>query len=296
MYAITGITGKVGGALADALLEAGLPVRAVVREVAKGESWRARGCEVAVAEMEDAEALTRAFAGAEAAFILPPSEFDPEPGYPEARRVIGAVRAALESAHPNRVVCLSTIGADAEEDNLLTQRTLMEQSLATLSMPVTFLRPGWFIDNAAWDVASARDEGVIHSFLTPLDKRFAMVAAKDVGVAAAALIRQHWIGVRVVDLEGPARVSPNDLAEAFAAALGRPVRAESIPHQEWEALFRAQGIRNPIPRVRMLDGFNEGWIDFPANDGNRLKGNTSAAEVIAALVPVGLSALALRAD
>jgi NAD(P)H dehydrogenase (quinone) len=115
MYAITGITGKVGGALADALLEAGLPVRAVVRDGAKGEDWRARGCEIAIADMEDEGALTGAFTGAEAAFILPPSEFDPEPGYPEARRVIGAVRAALESALPNRVVCLSTIGADAEE-------------------------------------------------------------------------------------------------------------------------------------------------------------------------------------
>ena len=43
----------------------------------------------------------------------------------------------------------------------------------------------------------------------------------------------------------------------------------------------------------MLDGFNEGWIDFPANEDNRLKGNTSAAEVIAALVPVGLSSTSL---
>jgi uncharacterized protein YbjT (DUF2867 family) len=289
MYAITGITGKVGGSLADALLEAGLPVRAVVRDAAKGEGWKARGCEVAIAAMDDAEALTRAFTGVEAAFILPPPDFDPEPGYPEALRAIGAVRAALESAHPQRVVCLSTIGADAKEDNLLTQRTLMEQSLATLPIPVTFLRPGWFIDNAALDVASARDEGVIRSFLTPLDKRFAMVAATDVGATAAALLRQHWTGVRVVELEGPARVSPNDLAEAFAAALGRPVRAELVPHEEWQALFLAQGMRNPIPRIRMLDGFNEGWIDFPATDGNRLTGKTSAAEVIASLVPASLS-------
>jgi uncharacterized protein YbjT (DUF2867 family) len=289
MYAITGITGKVGGALANALLEAGLPVRAVVRDVAKGEAWRVRGCEVAIAEMEDAEALAEAFAGAEAVFILPPSDFDPEPGYPEARRVFGAVRAALESTHPNRVVCLSTIGADAEEDNLLSQRTLMEQALASLSVPVTFLRPAWFIDNAEWDVTAARDEGVIRSFLMPLDKRFAMVAAKDVGIAAAALIREHWTGVRVVELEGPARVSPNQIAEAFSTALDRPVRAEVMPHEEWQSLFLAQGIRNPVPRIRMLDGFNEGWIDFPADDANRLKGNTSAAEVIAALVSPGFS-------
>src|SRR3954469_5073954 len=138
----------------------------------------------------------------------------------------------------------------------------MEQALATLAMPITFLRPGWFLDNAAWDVASARDEGVIHSFLTPLDKRFAMVAAKDVGRTAAALIRERWQGVRVIRLEGPARVSPNDLAAAFSSALGRPVRAESVPHRTWDALFRAQGMRNPLPRIRMLDGFNEGWIDF----------------------------------
>ncbi|HEX4260471.1 MAG TPA: NmrA family NAD(P)-binding protein, partial [Acetobacteraceae bacterium] len=247
------------------------------------------GCEVAIAEIEDAEALTKAFTGAEAAFILPPSEFDPEPGYPEARREIGAVRAALESTHPNRVVCLSTIGADAEEDNLLSQRTLMEQALASLSVPVTFLRPAWFIDNAEWDVTAARDEGVIRSFLMPLDKRFAMVAAKDVGIAAAALIREHWTGVRVVELEGPARVSPNQIAEAFSTALDRPVRAEVMPHEEWQSLFLAQGIRNPVPRIRMLDGFNEGWIDFPADDANRLKGNTSAAEVIAALVSPGFS-------
>ena len=38
------------------------------------------------------------------------------------------------------------------------------------------------------------------------------------------------------------------------------------------------------PRVRMLDGFNEGWIDFSCDDENRLKGTTSAAEVVAALV------------
>jgi NAD(P)H dehydrogenase (quinone) len=284
MYAITGITGKVGGALANALLEAGLPVRAVVRDAAKGAPWAARGCEVTLAEMEDAEALATAFADAEAVFILPPSDFDPELGYPGARRVIEAVFKALEMARPGRVVCLSSIGADAEEDNLLTQRKLLEQALASLPMPVTFLRPGWFIDNAAWDVASARDEGVIHSFLAPLDKRFAMVAAQDVGVTAAALIREQWTNVRVVELEGPQRVSPNELAAAFAAALGRPVRAELVPHEQWDALFRAQGLRNTTPRVRMLDGFNEGWIDFPCDDENRLKGTTSAAEVVATLV------------
>jgi NAD(P)H dehydrogenase (quinone) len=36
--------------------------------------------------------------------------------------------------------------------------------------------------------------------------------------------------------------------------------------------------------MRMLDGFNEGWIDFRDGGANALKGNVTAAEVIASLV------------
>jgi NAD(P)H dehydrogenase (quinone) len=48
MYAITGITGKVGGTVARSLLKAGLPVRAIVRDIAKGEPWAELGCEIAI--------------------------------------------------------------------------------------------------------------------------------------------------------------------------------------------------------------------------------------------------------
>ncbi|MET0791396.1 MAG: NmrA family NAD(P)-binding protein, partial [Polyangiaceae bacterium] len=85
MYAITGITGNVGGAMASALLAAGQSVRAVVRDRAKGQAWAALGCQVAVARIEDAPALSAAFSDVEGAFVLPPSEFDPAPGFPEAR-------------------------------------------------------------------------------------------------------------------------------------------------------------------------------------------------------------------
>jgi NAD(P)H dehydrogenase (quinone) len=284
MYAVSGITGQVGGALGSALLKQGLPVRAVVRDAGKGALWAARGCDIALAGMNDAAALTTAFAGAEAVFILPPSEFDPVPGYTQARETIGAIVAALVATRPAKILCLSTIGAEAVQDNLLTQRTLMEQALSALPIPVTFLRPGWFIENALWDVASARDDGVIHSFLMPLDKPIAMVATKDVGELAAKLIQEGWTGNRIVELEGPRRVSPNDLAAAFAKALGRPVRAEIVPRDSWEAMFRGQGATNPYPRIRMLDGFNEGWIDFAEDSAALRKGSIDADTVIAELV------------
>lgn len=294
MYAITGITGKVGGELARALLASGQRVRAVVRDARKGEEWAALGCEIALAEMEDAAALTAAFTGATAVFILPPPVFDPKPGYPEAQAVIDSVVAALTANKPKRVLCLSTIGADAMHENLLSQRTMMEAALGDvlgeLPIALTFLRPAWFLDNAAWDVASARDTGVIHTFLLPTDKAFPMVAAKDVGRVAAKLIQENWSGTRVVELEGPSRVSPNDLAQEFANAIGRPVRAVPVARETWDGLFSSQGMKNPQPRVRMLDGFNEGWIEFQDGGRRAIKGSTTAADVIADIVGVSVVA------
>ncbi|MCX5541214.1 NmrA family NAD(P)-binding protein [Paraburkholderia sp. CNPSo 3076] len=283
MYAITGITGKVGGALARALLALGQPVRAVVRDAARAASWQAQGCELATASMEDAAALTAAFSGAQGVFILLPPQFDPSPGFPESRAVIDAVCTAIHNARPAKVVCLSTIGAQAQESNLLTQLSLMEQALAALPVPVTFLRPGWFMENAAWDVACARDNGVIESYLQPLDHAVPMVATADVGRLAADLLQQTRSGTRVVELEGPRRVSANDIASAFARVLGRPVRAVAVNRQEWESRFLAQGMKHPLPRMRMLDGFNEGWICFSKPADEILRGRVELDTVLKAL-------------
>jgi uncharacterized protein YbjT (DUF2867 family) len=284
MYAITGITGKVGGATAKALLAASLPVRAVLRDPAKATHWAGLGCEIAIAEMEDAKALTTAFTGATAVFILPPSEFDPEPGFPEAKAVISAVSEAIDAARPGRVVCLSTIGAQAEQSNLLTQRTLMEQALAGASVPVTFLRPAWFMENSLWDIAPAKETGVLSAYLQPLDKAFPMVATADIGLVAAALLQQTWTGNRVVELEGPARVSQNDIAAMLTQLLGRPVQAHAVPRETWGAGFQSQGMRDPIPRIQMLDGFNEGWISFEGGNAKHILGTVGMVEVLKKLI------------
>lgn len=284
MYAITGITGQVGGALARTLLTAGQPVRAVARDANRAAPWAARGCDVALADMTDTAALTTAFSNTAGVFVLLPPCFDPSPGFPETRAVIDAVGSALRTAQPRKVVCLSTIGAQATQVNLLTQLTMIEQAFGDLPMPVAFLRPAWFLENAAWDVATARDTGVIHSFLQPLDRSVPMVATEDVGRTAAALLQDEWTGARIVELEGPRRVSPNDLAAAFARVLGRPVQAEAVPRDTWAGLFDRQQMRYPEPRMRMLDGFNEGWIDFASAPADVLKGNLDADAVLRTLV------------
>jgi NAD(P)H dehydrogenase (quinone) len=114
-----------------------------------------------------------------------------------------------------------------------------------------------------------------------------MVATQDVGCHAAALLLKEWAGTQVVELEGPARISPKDLARSFAHAVGHPVSVEIVPREKWEQIFRGQGAHNPLPRMRMLDGFNQGWIEFRDHSRWTVKGTTTLESVIRELVEAG---------
>jgi uncharacterized protein YbjT (DUF2867 family) len=284
MYAVTGITGQVGGAVARTLMAQGENVRAVARDASKAAPWVERGCDLAVAEMGDASALARAFAGADGVFVLIPPNFDPSPGFAEAAAVISAVREALSQVRPARIVCLSTVGAQATQPNLLNQLAMMERELGTLDLPIAFVRAAWFMENAALDVASAR-EGVIQSFLQPLDRAIPMIATADIGATAARLLRGRWTGRRIVELRNAVPVSPNELAASFSRLVGRPVSAQVVARAEWEPLFRAQGMRNPGPRMQMLDGFNQGWLSFEGGEGvEAVTGATTLETVLRGLL------------
>jgi NAD(P)H dehydrogenase (quinone) len=282
MYAVTGITGKVGGIVAGTLLAAGLPVRAVVRDANKGRPWAEKGCEVAIASIADADGLTKAFARVDGVFLMTPPDFDPEPGFPKAHEAVAAVKAAIVAARPGKVVFLSTIGAQVAEFNLLNNSKITEDGLRTVPVPVAFLRAAWFMENASGDVAAA-EAGVVPSFLQPLDHPIPMVATADIGRTAADLLRESWTGLRIIEVEGPRRYSANDVAAGFAAAVGHTVRMEPVPRDTWEALFRLQGMKNPLPRIRMIDGFNEGWIEFEGNGAEHRTGRIPLDAVVKGL-------------
>jgi uncharacterized protein YbjT (DUF2867 family) len=255
-----------------------------MRDVRKGELWGQRGCELAGADINDVAALTAAFSGAEGVFVLVPPNFDPSPDFPEARAIAATLRSALEAARPGRIVYLSTIGAQAVQTNLLSQHTIIEQALRNLPSPTVFLRPAWFMENFMWDVAPAVSSGVVPSFLQPLDKMFPMVATADIARTAAELLQEKWTGRRVVELEGPHRVTPNEIAAAFSRLLGRPVRMGAVPRATWESLFKSQGMKNPTPRIQMLDGFNEGWIEFENGEAGSRKGSVEIESVLQTLI------------
>ncbi len=283
MFAIMGVTGQVGGHVAHRLLGAGKQVRAVVRDVAKAQSWVGLGCEAAVASIDDVESLTSALFGVDGAFLMIPPDYDPAPGFPRIHQIIDCVCSAIEAARPGKVVFLSSVGAQVQEFSLLNNARMVEQALRTLPVPTAFVRPAWFMENAAWDVAAARS-GTAPSFLQPLDHPIPMVATADIGHTVAHVLLEQWTGSRVVEVEGPQRYSANDIANGFATVLGHPVHMEPVPRDTWEALFRAQGMQHPEPRMRMLDGFNEGWIDFEHTQDTLRKGTVTLDSVLRELV------------
>jgi uncharacterized protein YbjT (DUF2867 family) len=283
MLAITGITGQVGGEVARHLLAGHQAVRGVVRDVSKSKTWADRGCQLVSADINDAKSLTAAFEDVDGGFVLVPPTFDPSPDFSEARAVAASLSSALLAARPPKIVYLSTIGAQAVQPNLLTQHTIIEEALEKLPMAITFLRPGWFMENSSWDVGPAKT-GAMQSFLQPLDKPVPMVATADIGRVAAELLQESWEGHRVVELEGPHRVTPRDIADTFADLLGHPVSVQAVPRDTWETLFKSQGMKNPEPRMQMLDGFNEGWIEFVGKEAGSRKGNVALATVLRTLI------------
>ena len=80
-------------------------------------------------------------------------------------------------------------------------------------------------------------------------------------------------------------MSPNDIAAAFSE-LFDPVRAEAVPRDTWHVMFTAQGMKNPSPRIRMLDGFNDGSIEFEGGEGRSRKGSVPLMSALKDVVAV----------
>jgi NAD(P)H dehydrogenase (quinone) len=294
MYAIMGITGQVGGAVARHLLDNGQRIRAIVRDKTKAAAWAARGAEIAIADWSDAAALARAFSDVDGAFVMLPANFAPDPDFAEPRALVQTLVAALRQAQPPKVIALSSIGAQHDRNlGLITQLHLLESALDTLPMPRAHVRAAWFMENLRWDVAPAQREGRLASYLQPLDRAIPMVATDDIGRTVASTLGETWSGRRVIELEGPRRYSPLDMAHALAAVLEHDVEATVVPREQWVARFEDEGMPagRTAPRIAMLDGFNSGWIAFEGGTTEHVRGHIPLGYVVDELVSASLGML-----
>jgi uncharacterized protein YbjT (DUF2867 family) len=241
MHVVFGANGRAGGETARALLERGESVRVVLRRQEQGERWSALGADVAVADILDPDAVAAALNGASGAFVLNPTPTTGDP-YLHAQKVGTALGHGFRRARMPKAVVLSSIGAQhASGTGVVATLNQIEALLDGATAAIAFLRCGYFVETWSEGAGAAMTEGVLPSFLDPM-QRIPMVSTIDVGRTAAALLCEVWTGKRIVELSGPDDWSASDVAKAFAKALDRPVEPIFISPEQRGAVLAKGGV------------------------------------------------------
>ncbi len=284
MFAVIGITGNVGGAVADTLLKHGKQVRGIVRNQAKAQAWKDKGVELFTADYD--EKLSEAFTGVEGIFAMIPPNMAPDPGFPDTVARVAALKKAIVTAKPPKAVFLSSIGSEKTSGlGLITATHIMERELSTTGVPSAFLRAGSFMENILYSIPAARATGSYFAFYQPLEHAFPLIATQDIGRIGAETLLQTWQGNRVIEISGPTYYSSNDVAAALTKALDRPIAAVAVPRETWVDTLAQNGM--PADRsgayIEMLDSFNARWIDFGVPNTEHIKGSTDLLTTVKSL-------------
>jgi len=293
MFVILGAAGKAGGATIEVLRSAGQPVRAVIRDGSQAAPLVAAGCEIAIADLRDASALARAFAGASAVQVICPPAPQAVDAKAEMESSISAIGLALCAARPPLVLAISDYGAELPDGTGITALFhALEARLRRLPGDLIFLRSAEHMQNWARVGALAAQTGRLQSLHHPLTKLFPTISAHDVGRIAGDLLLSHRTGgcsPRIVHAEGPRRYTPQDVASAMASLLGPDIAAAALEREKWDSVLTAAGLSESAVRLvtELYDAHNAGRIDVEAGVGEIRYGTT---ELIDALRP-SLSAL-----
>jgi uncharacterized protein YbjT (DUF2867 family) len=285
MYAVAGVTGHTGKAVADTLQAKGQPVRVIVRDEAKGAPWKGRGAEVALASVDDEAALTRAFSGAKGAYVLLPPDATTTDFFGSRARMVDAIgRAAIKAGVPH-LVLLSSIGAQIPKGTgPIAALYQAERQFEKLGIGTTFVRASYFLENYGGAVASARNDGVLPSFL-PASFVHPGVTTTDIGRTAAQALLDGPRGRRVIELSGPVDITPADVAAALGELLGRPVKVVEAPLDAVVPAFMSFGMSQHMAEIyrEMYAGFIAGEIMWEGT-GERVRGSIGVKEGLRAML------------
>ncbi len=287
MYAITGAFGQTGLAVSQALLDAGQPIRMIVRrDDEQAALWRTKGAEVVVADLGDINQLTQAFQNVQAAYLMnPPAYFVPDL-FAQAHLIHANLISAATAARVPYAVALSSVGAQhaTGTGNILTTYDF-EQQISKFTGRLTILRAANFIENWAWSLHPVMENSLLPSMFKPLGQAFPMVSALDIGRTAASLIVAESQTRRIVELHGPQDYSPSDAALAFSKLLGRPIQAIADNESDWSKVMLDKGFPEMTVKafVEMFAGFNSGLITFEYTHETR-RGRVSLHDALSAIL------------
>jgi NAD(P)H dehydrogenase (quinone) len=286
MLAIMGATGQTGGAALAAALAAGHAVRAIVREPNSAAALADKGAVLAKADLDDVEALTAAFAGAQAVYVLNPVPLAAEDVFAAAAKNGATIAEAIRRAGVPHVVALSSSGAHRSEGTGIVRALHdFEQVLHGAAPSLTFVRATEFMENWGSVLGVAAEHGILPSMRQPLDAAGETVSASDVGRQAAAELARPHAGERIVNQKGPAEYSPEDAAQALGELLGKPIAALATPREDWEPGLVAAGLSASHARelAGLYDAMNAGRIAFE-EVGETRRGSVTLKEALAGLL------------
>lgn len=265
MIAVMGATGNTGRKIAEGLLAAGVPVRALGRSAEKLTGLAVLGAEIRVGDTSDTSFLADAFRGADAAYTLLPTD-QRAPDYPgrqdaEGEAIVGAIRAS----GVRRVVALSCVGTDEPEGTgvIVGMRRQEGRLRAIAGIDILFLRPVSFFENFFGQLETIRHEGIVADSVEA-NLAIPMVASRDVAAAAVqALTRLDWSGVEIRELIGPRDLTYLEATRIIGERIGRPdLQYVQLPYDEMAAALAGAGLSASFAGryVEMTRAFNEGTV------------------------------------
>lgn len=233
---VTGATGTIGSLVLQGLAQRGASVRALVREA--GKAALPAGASEVVADMADVAAMRQALTGVRSLFLL--NAVTPAEVTQGLQTLALARDAGIE-----RIVYLSVIHADQFTDvPHFTGKYTVERMIEQLDLPVTVLRPAYFMQNERQVQAVIQGYGV---YPMPIGSAgVAMIDTRDIAdVAVAELLRRDAADSALprltMDLGGPELFTGESAAQVWGRVLGREIRYGGDDLQAFEAQLAQYG-------------------------------------------------------
>jgi uncharacterized protein YbjT (DUF2867 family) len=254
--AVVGATGAQGGGLVRAILDdAGgeFAARALTRDAGsdKAKALASLGVEVVSANLDDADSLAKAFAGAHGAFCVTAfwEHFSPEKELAQARAMAEAAKAArvkhvvwstLEDTRrfvPLEDPRMPTLhgkykvphfDAKGEANGVFT----------ALGVPTTFLNTSFYWDNLVhFGMGPKRGEDGKLGFVLPMgNKKLPGIAVEDIGRCAYGIFKRPDLVGKSVGIAGE-HLTGAQMAAELSRALGQEVVHRDVP----PAVYRSFG-------------------------------------------------------
>jgi uncharacterized protein YbjT (DUF2867 family) len=265
MYTVLGATGHIGSVITRKLLEKGEKVRVFGRSAARLQLLEQKGAEAFIGDVNDAEALTRAFRDVRAAFlIIPPGMTSPDYRV-DQERASDAITAAIKNSELQYAVNLSSFGAYAPAGTgpILGLHFAELKLNAVEKLNVLHLRPAYFFENHLAGITMIKMMGFFGGALRG-DLKIPMIATRDIGAyAAGRLLRLDFNGKQSRELLGERDLGMNEITAILGKALNQPeLRYAQFPYEQVQKVLAQMGTppKTAAYFIEMLRGINDGIV------------------------------------